>query len=140
MIYRNSVLCGGRAAAAFMLVFYCHAVVRESLRISWPRVLPVLRQPLKLKIASVQVDDQDKAYNSSSPKYQPAVHKHLRSKGVEFDAHYVTTPVCCPSRTNILLGKYSHNTNMTDVFPPHGECRPQVPPPSTVHAAYASSK
>lgn len=61
------------------------------------------------------------AYNSSSPKYQPALHKHLRSKGVEFDQHYVTTPVCCPSRTNILLGKYSHNTNMTDVFPPHGE-------------------
>jgi arylsulfatase A-like enzyme len=61
------------------------------------------------------------AYNSSSPKYQPALHKHLRSKGVEFDQHYVTTPVCCPSRTNILLGKYSHNTNMTDVFPPHGK-------------------
>lgn len=60
------------------------------------------------------------AYNSSSPKYQPALHKHLRSKGVEFDQHYVTTPVCCPSRTTILLGKYSHNTNMTDVFPPHG--------------------
>ena len=61
------------------------------------------------------------AYNSSSPQYQPALHKHLRSKGVQFDQHYVTTPVCCPSRTNILLGKYSHNTNMTDVFPPHGE-------------------
>lgn len=64
------------------------------------------------------------AYNSSHPHYQPALQKHLRSQGAEFDNHYVTTPVCCPSRTNILFGKYSHNTNMTDVFPPHGTVRP----------------
>ncbi|WIA39128.1 hypothetical protein OEZ86_005260 [Tetradesmus obliquus] len=68
----------------------------------------------------ILVDDQDKSYNSSHPRYQPALHKYLRTQGTEFENHYVTTPVCCPSRTNILFGKYSHNTNMTDVFPPAG--------------------
>ncbi len=34
----------------------------------------------------------------------------------------LAAPVCCPSRTNLWRGQFSHNTNFTDVLSPHGTC------------------
>lgn len=42
-------------------------------------------------------------------------------QGVTFSNFHVNTPVCCPSRINLLTGRYTHNTNLTDVIPPYGE-------------------
>ncbi|KAG2495839.1 hypothetical protein HYH03_006078 [Edaphochlamys debaryana] len=65
-------------------------------------------------------DDQDATQNSTHPRYMPNLHKWIRYPGVELDNYYVTTPVCCPSRTNWLRGQFAHNTNFTDVLAPHG--------------------
>jgi len=40
----------------------------------------------------------------------PAVQSELVAKGIEFSNGYVSNPLCCPSRTTILTGRYSHST------------------------------
>src|SRR5438128_141943 len=39
----------------------------------------------------------------------PAVQNRLISRGVAFTNGYVVNPLCCPSRTSILTGQYSHS-------------------------------
>nr|CAA34302.1 unnamed protein product [Chlamydomonas reinhardtii]CAA36545.1 unnamed protein product [Chlamydomonas reinhardtii] len=46
-------------------------------------------------------DDQDAIQNSTHPHYMPSLHKYIRYPGVELSQYFVTTPVCCPSRTNL---------------------------------------
>jgi arylsulfatase A-like enzyme len=40
----------------------------------------------------------------------PTVQSQLVAKGIEFTDGYVSNPLCCPSRTTILTGRYSHST------------------------------
>jgi hypothetical protein len=60
--------------------------------------------------------------------YMPHLQKHIISRGVTFARWFVNTPVCCPSRATVLTGRYSHNTGMTDLFPPHGGWRSRPAP------------
>ena len=67
----------------------------------------------------VITDDQDLQLDSLS--YTPHILKHMRDKGTSFKNHFVTTALCCPSRVSLWTGRQAHNTNVTDVKPPHGE-------------------
>ncbi|GAB3248210.1 sulfatase family protein [Kineosporia babensis] len=49
-------------------------------------------------------------------KHLPAVDT-LREDGTTFTNYFVTNSLCCPSRTTIMTGKYSHNTG---IFRNHG--------------------
>ena len=42
----------------------------------------------------------------------PTVRSELVAKGIEFTNGYVSNPVCCPSRSSILTGQYSHSTGV----------------------------
>jgi arylsulfatase A-like enzyme len=42
----------------------------------------------------------------------PQVRRHLAANGVTFTNAYVVNPACCPSRTSMLTGQYSHSTGV----------------------------
>jgi N-acetylglucosamine-6-sulfatase len=50
----------------------------------------------------------------------PNVRKLLVDHGVTFANAFVTNSFCCPSRSTILTGSYSHTTGIYGDHPPHG--------------------
>jgi N-acetylglucosamine-6-sulfatase len=45
-------------------------------------------------------------------RYMPHVRADLMSKGMTFANAFVSNPLCCPSRSSILTGNYSHTTGV----------------------------
>lgn len=69
-------------------------------------------KPNKPNIIFLLTDDQDVTANSLD--YMPKLNKILRNGGMEFLNYFVTTALCCPSRSTILKGQYCHNTGIWD--------------------------
>ncbi|KAJ6093601.1 hypothetical protein N7486_008890 [Penicillium sp. IBT 16267x] len=90
-------------------------VLQSVLTIAPSRPLNSSKPP---NILFVITDDQDLQLDSIS--YTPHILKHMRDKGTFFSNHFVTTALCCPSRVSLWTGRQAHNTNVTDVNPPHG--------------------
>lgn len=44
----------------------------------------------------------------------------IAGRGITFNRYYVPYPLCCPSRTSLLTGRYSHNNNVRGNVPPNG--------------------
>ena len=70
------------------------------------------RPPLRPHIVFILTDDQrfDTVRGEHAPPGEvvmPTVVNELIAEGVEFTNAYVTTPLCCPSRTSILSGRYA---------------------------------
>jgi len=66
----------------------------------------------KPNIIFLLTDDQDVTANSLD--YMPHLSKIMREGGTEFTHYYVSTGLCCPSRSTILRGQYCHNTKVWD--------------------------
>ena len=60
----------------------------------------------------ILTDDQDILLNGTSA--MPVLQSQLIEAGVSFRG-FVDVPVCCPSRTSTLSGRYSHNLNNTEL-------------------------
>jgi arylsulfatase A-like enzyme len=70
----------------------------------------------KPNIVLILTDDQ----RWDELKNMPTVEQQIVGKGVTFVNGFVVNPLCCPSRTAILTGKYSHSTDVYFNSPPHG--------------------
>ena len=57
-------------------------------------------------------DDQDILLNGTSA--MPILQRELVNAGLSLRG-FVDVPVCCPSRTSTLSGRYSHNLNNTEL-------------------------
>jgi arylsulfatase A-like enzyme len=67
-------------------------------------------------IIVVLTDDQ--RWDSLSA--MPTVEKELVAHGVTFRNSFVANSLCCPSRTSLLTGQYSHSTGVYRNMPPYG--------------------
>eukprot|EP00948_MAST-09A_sp_MAST-9A-sp1_P002367 g2367.t1 len=57
----------------------------------------------------ILTDDQDTLLGGFDPSTMPKLHKLLRIEGRQFSHGFANSPVCCPSRSTILTGRYTHN-------------------------------
>jgi len=76
------------------------------------------QSPKRPNIVFILTDDQDLHMNSL--EYMPHTRKLIADQGTTFSNHFCTNALCCPSRVTIWTGLSPHNTNVTDVNPPHG--------------------
>src|SRR4051812_30624915 len=55
----------------------------------------------------------DQRWDKVTPEYMPNVASLATQPGSEaFSNAFITNPLCCPSRTTILTGRYSHTTGV----------------------------
>src|SRR5665811_1625488 len=77
----------------------------------------------------IQTDDQtlDSVYatfrafpGAAQTRAMPNTLDLIGKRGMTFNRYYVPYPLCCPSRTSLLTGRYSHNNNVRGNNPPNG--------------------
>src|SRR5437764_7243859 len=86
--------------------------------VSFPGAAAISGSPTNSRPNIVLILTDDQRWDSLWA--MPGVRHLLRARGVKFTNAYVSNPLCCPSRTSILTGKYSHSTGVYSNAPPHG--------------------
>lgn len=61
-------------------------------------------------ILFILADDLNADWKSDRLSYMPNLKKYLAEEGTEFVNHVAAVPVCGPSRSSFIMGRYPHNT------------------------------
>ena len=97
------------SALLVLLLAQARASIRFSKTLSSHAVLQRAPSP---NVVLVLADDLDLALGSSD--YLPRTQTLVRDAGAELTNWFVHTPICCPSRAQILTGRYFHNVRVSN--------------------------
>ncbi|PNW77293.1 hypothetical protein CHLRE_10g430200v5 [Chlamydomonas reinhardtii] len=78
------------------------------------------RVATKPSFVVVLVDDLDQLLNSTDRTYLPLLHSLLGDQGLRLRNMAISSSTCCPSRTSLLTGLFTHNHGITANLPPYG--------------------
>ncbi|HNM36911.1 MAG TPA: sulfatase-like hydrolase/transferase, partial [Anaerolineales bacterium] len=78
-------------------------------------VLPVEVRP---NIILILADDLDQKLGTTD--YMPNLKTYLIDRGTTIENFLITTPMCCPSRINLLRSQYTHNHTVFNNTAPNG--------------------
>jgi N-acetylglucosamine-6-sulfatase len=81
-----------------------------------PAASAPLGPPRRPNVVLIVTDDQ----RWDTLDAMPIVQRELVARGVTFTDAFVSNPLCCPSRSSILTGDYSHTTGVYRQAPPFG--------------------
>jgi N-acetylglucosamine-6-sulfatase len=72
--------------------------------------LPLIAKSVRPNILLIITDDQ--RYDMMD--YLPLTQARIFANGLTFTRAYITTPLCCPSRSSILTGQFAHHHRVLD--------------------------
>jgi N-acetylglucosamine-6-sulfatase len=116
---RGRERASGARARGFVHWFVALVVVAVAVsvdRVPGRELETVASAPARPNIVLILTDDQ--RWNTLWA--MPNVRSMIVDHGVTFSNAYVVNSLCCPSRTTILTGKYSHSTGVWTTVPPYG--------------------
>jgi arylsulfatase A-like enzyme len=87
-------------------------------------ISPSHSQAAPPNIVFILTDDLDLEYpekpGDSWLDHYPRLRQSMAAQGTTFKNHFVSNPLCCPSRVSTLRGQYAHNTGIFTNAPPGG--------------------
>ncbi|KAG2497999.1 hypothetical protein HYH03_004258 [Edaphochlamys debaryana] len=81
---------------------------------------PSTRNPRKPNFLIIMTDDQDQLLNSTHRAYMPLLNSLIADEGLQLRNFAISTSTCCPSRTSLLTGLFTHNHDITSNLGPYG--------------------